>query len=413
MIRAFLHIAHHTARECVRQANFIVALLTSLFIIGVHPVIALFAFNDHHKLVTDGCLATIMVLGWVVAVLNAADTVSREIEGGTAQLILSKPVSPAVFLFAKIIGVLSVSLLFVWVSGAATMLTVRVARDQFDLDKGILLIYTVAVGVSCLVGTISNYFRRTSFASVTSFALFVFLTGTAVFVYCFPPYRSAIQSEPYSGYSLNLLSAILLVLFSVFAMAAIATALSVQFNMISNLTICTVVFLLGLISDYLYFTIINFPHKDIYKYDGNRVAPLVIILIVASIIIWRSRCRANRSGAKRLTPNVKGLSVLLVLGAAVTYYYLQANTVTRGLDTPTSLIYQTLDPLKPLVAEILRCLLPNWQLYWMADALVNKRMIPGTYLFYASGYTMCYILLSFLIGFVLFQKQEVGKLSPA
>ena len=84
MLRATVHITYQTFRECLRQPVYLVILLSSLFLIGLHPILAIFAFQDHVKLVTDSSLATIMVFGWIAAVLCASYSISREIENGTA-----------------------------------------------------------------------------------------------------------------------------------------------------------------------------------------------------------------------------------------------------------------------------------------------------------------------------------------
>ena len=104
-MEAIFHIGRNTFRECLRQPIYIILLLTALAIIGIHPMVAVwFTFRGQEKLVVDGSLATIMLFGWIMAVLGASHTIDREIETGTVLLILAKPVSRTEFIIAKILG---------------------------------------------------------------------------------------------------------------------------------------------------------------------------------------------------------------------------------------------------------------------------------------------------------------------
>ena len=83
--------------------------------IGAFPVCTMFVFNGQEKLVIDSAMATTMVFGWIIAVLIASYTISREIENGTALLMLSKPVQRPVFILAKILGIVAALFVFAFV----------------------------------------------------------------------------------------------------------------------------------------------------------------------------------------------------------------------------------------------------------------------------------------------------------
>jgi hypothetical protein len=60
------------------------------------------------------------------------------------------------------------------------------------------------------------------------------------------------------------------------------------------------------------------------------------------------------------------------------------------------------------VATVVYACIPNWQLFWMADALAAKRSIPGAYLVLGGIYVLLVIGFFGLVAVVLFWNREVG-----
>jgi hypothetical protein len=59
-------------------------------------------------------------------------------------------------------------------------------------------------------------------------------------------------------------------------------------------------------------------------------------------------------------------------------------------------------------ASVLYTVTPNWQLFWMADALDEKNPIPFTYLVKALGYSCAYIGAILAVALVLFEDRELS-----
>ena len=59
-------------------------------------------------------------------------------------------------------------------------------------------------------------------------------------------------------------------------------------------------------------------------------------------------------------------------------------------------------------ASVLYTVTPNWQLFWMADALDEKSQIPLSYLGKALGYSCCYIGAILAMALVLFEDRELS-----
>ena len=259
---AFSQITYQTFRECLRQPVFFVLNLTSLTLIGIHPVIALFVFREQQKLVTDGSLATILSFGWFAAVICANNAIHREINAGTVLLVLSKPVGKVTFIVAKVTAVLGVLALFVWMNGIGTLLAVRVSAHQFELESTIFFLYFAGILLACTIGAGGNLLVRTSVPFTALIANGIILTLTAVVVLWLPEFKNGYHLGNHFGYSRNLIAAIVLLLMAILIMGAVAISFSVHFHLIANMILCGVIFFLGLISDYLYNKITQMDHGD-------------------------------------------------------------------------------------------------------------------------------------------------------
>jgi ABC-type transport system involved in cytochrome c biogenesis permease component len=53
-------------------------------------------------------------------------------------------------------------------------------------------------------------------------------------------------------------------------------------------------------------------------------------------------------------------------------------------------------------------LLPNWQVFWMADALEEGKSIPWSYLAHSLGYVVGYVGAALVLALGLFQERELG-----
>ena len=61
--------------------------------------------------------------------------------------------------------------------------------------------------------------------------------------------------------------------------------------------------------------------------------------------------------------------------------------------------------------SILYALIPNFQMFWMLDALDQEKHIQPIYLLYAAGYTGAWLTAMALLAFALFLERQVGAAS--
>jgi hypothetical protein len=59
-------------------------------------------------------------------------------------------------------------------------------------------------------------------------------------------------------------------------------------------------------------------------------------------------------------------------------------------------------------ASVLYAVTPNWQLFWLADALESNNKIPLSYLAEAFGYACAYIGAILALALVLFEDRELN-----
>lgn len=312
----FYYIAKNTFRESLREPIFFILLVTALVLIAHFPSMSLFVFREQIKLVVDSAMATTMVFGLFAAVLSASHTVSREMRNGTALLLLSKPVYRTSFIMAKIAGIIVALVVFVFICNCATITAIIIAKDQFNMNMGAYYIFFAVIVGCAIFGLICNYMYGKSFASNSIMAMLVSVPLVTLIL--------SLTNQHADVPFIALIPALLLLFMAVATMGTITVAIASRLDMVANLSICTVIFFLGLISSYL------FNHT----FDS---------------------------------------------------------------------------PLINFTNHTLYALLPNWQFFWLADALASQQQIPASYVIWTFIYTLLYMLFCGMWAIIMFQNLELAK----
>src|ERR1700722_20909183 len=320
-MRQFVTIAVNAFMELVRQPVFLLLMTTSAVFEIFLATPFYFAFGDEPKLVKNSVLAVMLLAGLFGAVLSASASLAREIRSGTALAVLSKPVGRAQFLLAKYVGLSAALAVLTYVNLLVALLASRMAFDAYgSTDVLALGIFGGGLAIAYLLGGFSNFFLRRPFVADATFG--VILMGTVAFVIINLVNKKG-ESQPFcAGVDWRLIPASLLILFAVWILAGLALACSTRLEMIPTLAICSGLFLLGLMSQYL------FSEK---AHAGSW---------------W----------------------------ASVLY------TVT-----------------------------PNWQLFWLADALdTGKTLYYWGYVAKAFAYAACYVGAALAVAVILFEDRELS-----
>jgi ABC-2 type transport system permease protein len=331
-MRQLYTIAANAFMELVRQPIFLLVMTTSACFTVFLASVYYFGFGDDQWLVKDSTLAVMFVSGLFAAAISASAAVAHEIRSGTALAVLAKPVSKMQFLLGKYVGLIGALTVLTFVNALASLLASRMAFDSYgNPDKVGLQIFYGAVVLAFVLGGLTNYFARRPF--VPDATLFLVLTVTLAFIAInFIDKEHGTFQAFGKDTDWRLLPAALLILMGLWILAAVALACSTRLDMIPTLAICTAVFLVGLMSDYLF---------------GRRLDDQT-----ANMSIWQ----------------------------------------TAGI----------------WVSSVLYTVLPNWQLFWLSDALEKGRTIPWTYVGRALAYVAAYLGAALALAMLLFEDRELS-----
>jgi ABC-type transport system involved in multi-copper enzyme maturation permease subunit len=250
-MRQFVTIAANAFMELVRQPVFLLLMTCSAAFEIFLATPYYFAFGDEPKLVKNSTLAVMLLSGLLGAVLSASASLAREIRAGTALAVLSKPVGRAQFLVAKFAGLVAALTLLTYINLVAALLSSRMAFDAYgSTDMLAVGVFALAVVLAYLLGGFSNFFLRRPFVSDAVFGLLLTMTVAFVVINFFTKEGKAQAFA--TGIDWQMVPAAILILFALWILAGIALACSTRLDMIPTLAICSAVFLVGIMSDYLF-----------------------------------------------------------------------------------------------------------------------------------------------------------------
>jgi hypothetical protein len=250
-MRQFATIATNAFLELIRQPVFLL-LTTAAAVFAVFLAsVPYFGFGDDPKLVKDSVLAVMLLSGLLGAVLCASNSLAREIRTGTALAVLAKPVGRAQFLLAKYVGVAAALTVMSYVNLIAALLASRMGYDAYGSTDWLALgVFCGALSVAYGLGAFSNFFLRRPFVADAMFSLVGMVTLAFVAINFLSKEG---QLQPFaSDVDWRLAPAGLLILFAIWTLAGLALLCSTRLELISTLTVCSGLFLLGLMSDYLF-----------------------------------------------------------------------------------------------------------------------------------------------------------------
>ncbi|MDE3068598.1 MAG: hypothetical protein KGJ60_13770 [Verrucomicrobiota bacterium] len=323
-MRQFFTIAANAFMELIRQPVFLLLMTGSVLFELFLAVPYYFAFGDEPKLVENSALAVMLLSGLFGAVLSASSSLAREIRSGTALAVLSKPVGRAPFFLAKYLGVAAALTVLSYVNLVGVLLTSKMAFDAYGkTDLAALGIFAAGVVLAYALAGFSNFFLRRPFVSDAALGLVVLATLAAFLIFRFTTQMQSLGTVAHVDW--RLVPAGVLILFALWILAALAIACSTRLDTIPTLAVCSAFFLLGLMSDYIY-----------WKAGGGT-------------------------------------------GHAAWW------------------------------ASTLYSVLPNWQLFWLADALdMGKSTFHWVYVAKAFAYAAAYAGAVLAVGAALFEERELS-----
>jgi hypothetical protein len=250
-MRQFFTIATNAFMELIRQPVFLLLMTGSVAFELFLAVPYYFALGDEPKLITNSALAVMLLSGLFGAVLNASASLAREIRVGTALAVLSKPIGRAQFLLAKFTGLAAALTLLTYVNLVGVLLCSKMAFDAYGSTDLIALgIFAASVAIAYALGGFSNFFLRRPFVSDAVLALVLMITLAGFVIIRFTEQEQSLFTAAEVDW--RLVPAGILILFALWILAAVALACSTRLDTIPTLAVCSAIFLVGLMSDYLF-----------------------------------------------------------------------------------------------------------------------------------------------------------------
>ncbi|MBA4149136.1 MAG: hypothetical protein H0X66_13565 [Verrucomicrobia bacterium] len=250
-MRQFFTIAKNTFMELIRQPIFLLLMTASASFEVFLSCVYYFGFGDEPKLVKNSVLAVMFLTGLFGAVMSASAAVAREIRTGTALAVLAKPVGRARFLLGKYFGLAAALTVLVYVNMIAALFASRMAFDSYGaVDFPSLGIFAGGLVFGYAIAGFTNFFLRRPFMADAVFAVVIMLTLAFIAVQFV--HKDPSTTAEGAGLDWRMVPASVLILFALWILAAIAVACSTRLDTIPTLAICSALFLIGLMSDYLF-----------------------------------------------------------------------------------------------------------------------------------------------------------------
>ncbi|MDD5482211.1 MAG: hypothetical protein PHP98_00970 [Kiritimatiellae bacterium] len=238
----------NTARDIMRQPVIIILLTVCIATIGMLPVIAVFTLGQEERIVRDGALASCFLYGLFLVVASSIASLSRQVRDGTAGMVLAKPVSRELFFAATYCGIALVCFLFTAAGGMAALLAVRMALAGIHTDWLVGGMLAAAFLLAFAAAGAANY-RGYNFCSALFKTLLLCLLAALIIASFFGLDGQLVAFGTLMRW--RLVPSAFLVFGALAALSAIALAFSARLVPAVVFFCCCLVFILGMISEYL------------------------------------------------------------------------------------------------------------------------------------------------------------------
>ena len=294
-------------------------------------------------------LSSVFLAGVIGSAFIATNVLTREIDNKTVLTVVSKPVPRPIFIFGKFVGA-AVCLLVLMIYLILVFMVVELhgsmetAATKFHMPVIVFGLCGLVFGMC--VGIWCNFFYGWAFGSTTLVTLVP--VSALVYILCLVFGREWVSQSIGTEFDSQLWIAAGMLFVAVLILTSIAIAASTRLGQLLTLVVTCGFFMLGLLSDWLF---------------GRPAAQLM----------------------SRITENGVDPDVAV---------------------TPASL--QGIELFEYWGLNLAHKVVPNFQVFWLADAVNQGHPIPMQYVLITVGYGMLLIGAALCIAIMLFQRREVG-----
>lgn len=282
MLLRLFSVAKNTFTETLRQPIFAIIIVFTLLLMLLAPSISMYTLDEDVKLLRELGLSTLFLAGLFIAVFSSTGAITEEIESGTITTVLSKPISRPVFVLGKFFGIAAaVTLAHALVTMVFLMVTrhgvLETANDEVDWTviaaAGSVILLTI------ILTAFLNYVYEWN-APSTGVVLGTIFSGFAILFLFFVNKEWKFNPADNHFEAFDIIASILL-LFAVYVLVALAVLFSTRLNEVLTLTCCVGIFLLGLISDWVFG---RFADQHLWANIGSKLTPNLQIFWVSDAI---------------------------------------------------------------------------------------------------------------------------------
>lgn len=396
----FWAIAKNTFLQSIRQPVYGIIVLVTLGGIALAPSMTGWTLEDDNKMLRDVGLSTLLLQGLFLACFVASGVLDTEIEDKTVLTVVAKPISRSIFIFGKYVGLFGALLTAHYLALVAFLMSMRHGVLQTAAESSDVTVLILGPGVMVLC---------------------MFFAGVLNFV-CGWRFLPAMITLALPALTIG--GIILLVIDRDFKFAVYETTQDI--GVIPQAAVDS-----GVLKDIVTLRArdggLPFAGHEGQLVRSNLKGPIsdedrAYLLTVVDDVQWRK----NVNFITKASRKVEGFEIIkaatLILGAIGMMGATALAAATRFSVVPTFLINfivvmvglasdQTIKPLAEAGkkwAEYLYPLVPNYQCFWMVDALEESRLIPLNYIAHSLGYAALFVVALLLLAMSLFETREVG-----
>ncbi|MGB8226721.1 MAG: ABC transporter permease subunit [Sedimentisphaerales bacterium] len=282
MLYKLYSIAKNTFIETIRQPVYAVIVAAAVFLFFLSPSLSMYTMEDDNKLLRELGLSTLFIAGLFIATFSASAAITEEIETKTILTTLSKPIPRYIFILGKFTGTIAAVILAHYIFTIAMLVTIRhgvmsTVSDTHDMT--VIISAAITIGLSFAITAFLNYFYDWKFTSTAIILTAIFATMAIVFL-CFidPDWKFNPAGNKFN--SVDIYGSILL-LIALFILTAAALMFSARFNVLVTLSLCIGLFLLGLVSDYVFG---RFAESHLWAKIGKIIIPSLQVFWISDAI---------------------------------------------------------------------------------------------------------------------------------
>jgi ABC-type transport system involved in multi-copper enzyme maturation permease subunit len=451
MLLQLLTIAKNTFIESVRQpVLFLLVMLSGLFQL-LNTWNTGFSMGQEesgritgdNKLLLDVGLATIFVIGTLLAGFIATAVMSREIENKTVLTVVSKPVSRWVLVLGKYAGVAGAILAAVIIMIIFLLMGIRhgvMSTAADDVDMPVVLFTLLAVFLSLAIAGWCNYFYGWNFPQTAVGLMVPFLLLAYFLVLLISP-KWKIQPISHD-LNFQVLMAAASLAMALLVLTAVATAASTRLGQVMTIVVCCAVFVGALLSNHFIGRYVfnntalgvisrvapEDPERAMFDRPGDTLniqleQPAGTTIPVKSSFYYSPTPNGFPMLSKEFAPfdgdltnanDIIGAAArpALVITQADRQHLRVRNVGAQPVLTlrpPLPGDYVFLGPTKINPAAMAAWVaVPNLQFFWLLDAVTQNRPIPPAYVTMVFFYALAQIGAFLSLAVILFQKRDVG-----